>query len=123
MHRPEAFQELIPASPGSPSGAHDHLAHRLLRGRVCHLLQDYLRRRRESDSGAALAQTVPGWFPENVPLNQAGEPLLKFVDVSLAPNQLRVRLEWHADAGGILEQIALDAPGITDDRQRRQPRT
>jgi len=115
----DLLETLVSAGHMARPKSHETLAKALLLGGTAQQLRLCVRQKRRSDSGVALIAAITDWSRTQVPRDSSGEPLLqvKHVAISLPRvDELTIAVAWHPAAGGGIEQIKLQVPGIRDHR-------
>jgi hypothetical protein len=116
IRRRDALEMLVPAGHLVRPKSRETLANTLLVGGTAQQLRLYVRNKRRSESGIAIIASITDWSRKQFPSDSSGTPLLQVKHVAVSWDALTVAVAWHQAAGGGIEQIKLQAPGIRDDR-------
>jgi EvpB/VC_A0108, tail sheath N-terminal domain len=116
IRRRDALERLVPAGKLARPKSHETLANTLLVGGTGQQLLLCVRRKRRSESGIAIIASITDWSRTQFPSDGSGTPILEVKHVAVYWGRLIVAVAWHPAAGGGIEQIKLQVPGIRDDR-------
>jgi hypothetical protein len=114
---PGKLADIVPMRTIAKPQPDENLARRLLAGRVFHDLQQRVRSIRTSDRASVVVPSLHEFLQEYVPTDTGGSPLFTIKHIGVGTEELAVALSWCDTAGGGMEKLNLQVPGLIDDRR------